>query len=131
MSVASARDASEGDPGSARDVGGPSAAGPAPAPPGAGPGDPDLAAVAASLGGGRPDVLAVRTIRVPCAKSHAVAVLHDTGGLATYEQKCRVVDARPRGARTGQYSVTGRIARLIPWHREMRIVHDLALLRSV
>ena len=123
MSVASARDISEGDPGSAGDTGGPSAA--RPEEPGGGPVDPDLAAVAASLGGGRPDVLAVRTIRVPCAKSHVVAVLHDMGGLAAYEQKCRVVDARPSGPVTGRYSVTGRIARVLPWHREFSyLLHD-------
>lgn len=77
--------------------------------------DPDLAAVAASLHGEVPDVLAVRTIRIACDKAHAVAVVQDMGMLTTYEQKARVVQAQPASARTGRYSVTGRLAGLLPW----------------
>lgn len=78
-------------------------------------GSDDLAAVAASLHGKLHDVLAVRTIRIPCDKSDAVAVVQDMGMLTTYEQKARVVDAQPASSRAGRYSVTGRIAGLLPW----------------
>ena len=87
--------------------------------------DPDLAAVAASLHGGLPDVLAVRSLRVPCATADAVAVVQDMGALTRYEQKARTVDVRPGRSRTGRYAVWGKIAGLLPWHREFSyLLHD-------
>lgn len=74
----------------------------------------DVAAVVVSLCSGLPDVLAVRTIRIPCGKADAVAVVHDMGTLTRYEQKARAVDVQPGDSRTGRYAVSGRIAGLLP-----------------
>lgn len=71
-----------------------------------------------------PDVLAVRTLRIPCAKADAVAVLHDLTTLARYEQKARRVAVEPAGDQVGWFSLSGRLAGLLPWRGRFCYVMD-------
>jgi hypothetical protein len=60
-------------------------------------------------------VIAVRQVRVPCPKADAVAVVQDLTTLPSYEQKVRQVSVEPGGDGVGQYTLTGKLAGLVPW----------------
>ncbi len=74
---------------------------------------------------GMPVAVAVRVIRVPCPKADAVAVVQDLTTLPAYEQKVRGVSVQPGGDSDGEYTLTGKLAGLLPWTGRFRyVLHD-------
>jgi hypothetical protein len=63
---------------------------------------------------------AVRTIVVRAPADVTVAVVNDIASIHLTERKADTCEFLPETETTGTYRVTGRVARVVPWHATFR-----------